>query len=651
MFACEMIGVSSLSPPALSLVRLHSDETVSTEPILFVTTPGADPSLELEEFAKSHSQQSAQSFNFHQLAMGGGQNDEAIKLINESARVGDWVCLKNLHLVISWLPLLEKELKNLKPHDNFRCWLTTEPHARFPAILLESSLKITYEAPPGVKKNLLRTFESFNPNWFGQGAEIRSQVIFVCAHFHAIMQERRTYIPQGWTKFYEFSQGDLSSACETVSLLVAAGEQMQKGGGPLDWTTLVGVLEFAVYGSRVDNEFDLRLVKEYLQIFFRNDVLEGGAGRKAGGSLQIPPFDIPKSRNMSEFRSRIEQLPDIDNPQSFGMAANADRTLQRINSTRVITMLRHLSTARDEQMVGSGGSIDIRACSDQLAPLWKSWDSVCRSQFAKVKSINVRAVRPEDPPLVAFILMDAAEACRIVDTVTNSLVALQKVVAGTGLSTPDLQADALCLVKGEVPEGWEEGWSAAPEEPAAFLRGLSQKLVALKSDWLSRVEQGSVIDKPVNLSDFLRPDVFLNAMRQQTARALKVSVDSLHLVSSFQSNLLDRSNPECPMPVQLQDILLEGCAFDERAGVLTESTRSSPLLSVLPLLSICWMPRARHPERAVSSARNAATVAIPIYVSLNRERFLADVVLHTESGQGARQRILNSAALFLTDTQ
>ena len=32
------------------------------------------------------------------------------------------------------------------------------------------------------------------------------------------------------------------------------------------------------------------------------------------------------------------------------------------------------------------------------------------------------------------------------------------------------------------------------------------------------VEQQRVLDKPVVLSDFLRPDVFLNALRQQTAR-------------------------------------------------------------------------------------------------------------------------------------
>ena len=58
---------------------------------------------------------------------------------------GDWLCLKNLHLVTAWLPSLEKELNSLQPHNNFRLWLTAEVHPKFPTILLQSSLKITYE--------------------------------------------------------------------------------------------------------------------------------------------------------------------------------------------------------------------------------------------------------------------------------------------------------------------------------------------------------------------------------------------------------------------------------------------------------------------------------------------------------------------------
>lgn len=84
----------------------------------------------------------------------------------------------------------------LKPHKDFRLWLTSESHPKFPTILLQSSIKITYEAPPGIKKNLLRTFEIWTPDEFGKGSVARSQTLFVLAWFHAIIQERRKYIPQ-----------------------------------------------------------------------------------------------------------------------------------------------------------------------------------------------------------------------------------------------------------------------------------------------------------------------------------------------------------------------------------------------------------------------------------------------------------------------
>lgn len=57
-------------------------------------------------------------------------------------QAGDWLCLKNLHLVVAWLPSLEKELSSLEPHADFRLWLTTEPHEQFPPLLLQQSLKV-----------------------------------------------------------------------------------------------------------------------------------------------------------------------------------------------------------------------------------------------------------------------------------------------------------------------------------------------------------------------------------------------------------------------------------------------------------------------------------------------------------------------------
>jgi dynein heavy chain 2 len=84
--------------------------------------------------------------------------------VKNAAQKGNWVFLKNLHLVTSWLPTLEKEIKTLQPDKKFRLWLTSEPHSKFPSILLQSSLKITYETPPGLKNNLVRTFNYVAPS-------------------------------------------------------------------------------------------------------------------------------------------------------------------------------------------------------------------------------------------------------------------------------------------------------------------------------------------------------------------------------------------------------------------------------------------------------------------------------------------------------
>jgi len=43
-----------------------------------------------------------------QVAMGQGQAEVAMQLLQECATNGEWLCLKNLHLVTAWLPTLEK---------------------------------------------------------------------------------------------------------------------------------------------------------------------------------------------------------------------------------------------------------------------------------------------------------------------------------------------------------------------------------------------------------------------------------------------------------------------------------------------------------------------------------------------------------------
>lgn len=85
-------------------------------------------------------------WHFLQIALGRGETELAIKMLKESAQNGYWLILKNLHLMISWIPTLEKEFRSIsKVHEEFRLWLTSEPHSSLPSVLVQDCLKVTYE--------------------------------------------------------------------------------------------------------------------------------------------------------------------------------------------------------------------------------------------------------------------------------------------------------------------------------------------------------------------------------------------------------------------------------------------------------------------------------------------------------------------------
>ena len=117
--------------------------------------------------------------------MGSGQMEEALSVLDRAVQCGAWVCLKNLHLVIPWLQDLEKYINSdhESRHKGFRLWLTTEAHDHFPSMLLRDSLKITFESPPGVKRNLLRTFSSWSPQYLKRGGKTRAQMMFLLAWY------------------------------------------------------------------------------------------------------------------------------------------------------------------------------------------------------------------------------------------------------------------------------------------------------------------------------------------------------------------------------------------------------------------------------------------------------------------------------------
>lgn len=56
-------------------------------------------------------------------------------------------------------------LRSEAAHEDFRLWITAEPHPSFPIGLLHMGLKLTNEAPVGIKAGLRASFQ-----WLSQAS-------------------------------------------------------------------------------------------------------------------------------------------------------------------------------------------------------------------------------------------------------------------------------------------------------------------------------------------------------------------------------------------------------------------------------------------------------------------------------------------------
>lgn len=359
-FACQCLGMTNINDIASSIPAIYAIEQSSETPLLFVTSIGSDPSKEIEDFANG----TVGREKFYQISMGGGQNEVALKTLLECAAKGEWLCLKNLHLVPKFLTTLEKTLNNTEIAEGFKLFLTTEEHPKFPVVLLESCFKLSYEAPPGLKMNVERVYGTISQSQLKQMSPEESRLTFLLAYFHALLQERRTYIPQGWSKFYEFSLSDFKSGHLILETIMSDHKVV-------DWAGLYGLFENAIYGGRIDRIVDIDLLRAYLETIFNENTLKSGALKNG--------IVTPQSNDMKEHLKVINQLPEVNKPSLFGLPDIFQQSVQRTNITNTIKSLKSLDTTA---ITSSDQSIMKQLSAvTPFSVLWKSKQLITRILF------------------------------------------------------------------------------------------------------------------------------------------------------------------------------------------------------------------------------------------------------------------------------
>ena len=105
-------------------------------------------------------------------------------------------------------------------------------------------------------------------------------------------------------------------------------------------------------------------------------------------------------------------------------------------------------------------------------------------------------------------------------------------------------------MNGNVPEKWIKIWEG-PDNANLWLKGFCSRVFQLKK-WIELVKSGQLLSSAINLGDLFHPDIFLNAIRQKTARLIKKPLNELKIVCSFENKKITSS----PIIIKVTNLLL-----------------------------------------------------------------------------------------------
>lgn len=448
----------------------------------------------------------ASIFRVKKVAMIQSRQGEAIEMLFECAKNGDWLILQNIHFVLDWISTLEKVVEKAFEDRNasFILWLITEEQSGFPTSLIQNCLKVALEPPPGIKKNMLRSYDLWKKQSSLIYDEIDLKLFFIVAWFHAIVTERRSFLCHGWTKKYEFGDGDVLAAF-TFLLNMRSRKGVSSLSCNVDWKRIHGLLSKAIYGSHIDDEFDSRLLNCYIERYFTSDVLNGI-------EEFMPGIRVPAESYVEAHLQLISKLPDFDDPTFFGLPSNIGRSQRKVMADSLVSNVFTLTYGNDSS-VEDGHAI---ITADTVKRLISTWEEVAKcygiptneDHFDKTQDM---IFENSGDSLANFLYTERNMGLALCKTVNSYFQALGKnheallekghdiifSVTGIGDTTPILDKILMKILRDEIPVEWSnmwamknsfERWNDWMEGLARRTKALNDLFVGLKDRYVFRME-------------------------------------------------------------------------------------------------------------------------------------------------------------------
>eukprot|EP00105_Crassostrea_gigas_P045649 XP_019929797.1 PREDICTED: cytoplasmic dynein 1 heavy chain 1 isoform X11 [Crassostrea gigas] len=616
----------------LQLSSIVENEIKANTPVLMCSVPGYDASGWVDDLAAELGKQ------LTSIAIGSAEGfTQADKAINASSKSGRWVMLKNVHLAPNWLVSLEKKLHSLTPHPNFRLFLTMEINPRLPSNLLRAGRIFVFEPPPGVSANLSRTFNTVPASRMCRTPNERSRLYFLLAWLHAIVQERMRYTPLGWAKKYEFTESDLKVACDMLDTWIDSVAMGRTNLPPekVPWDAIKTLLSQCIYGGKIDNEFDQRLLTTFIEKLFTPKSFEGEftlVGNVDGHGKKIIMPDGVQREQFVQFADILEN--DSQTPAWLGLPNNAEKVLRTNLGSNLIAKLMKMQLMEEDDDLAYGASPDDedKVMADGR-PAWmrtlhtsvSTWMSLIPkiSVFKEGQAVGAlkRTADNIKDPLFRFFEREVNLGARLLQDIRQDLQDVMLICQADKKPTNHHRSMMADLSRGIIPQSWRRYTVPQGITVIQWITDFSLRVKQLQAIVQTTQQGGTKELKNFNvwLGGLFIPEAYITATRQYVAQANSWSLEELYLDVRVLDNA-GESMDACSFSVK--GLKLQGATCKKNKLQL-----STTISTELPVTLLRWI-------RTDADKVVAGKVTLPVYLNATRSHLLFTLDFDTE-GEGS----------------
>jgi len=609
----------------LDLANIVEQEIKATTPILMCSVAGFDASGRVEDLAAETNKQ------LISIAIGSSEGfTQAEKAINTSSKSGRWVLLKNVHLAPQWLVQLEKKLHNLpNPSPSFRIFLSMEINPKIPSNLLRLGRCFVFEPPPGIKANLIRTMSVIPQTRMNKAPAERSRLYFLLSWLHAITQERLRYVPLGWSKTYEFNESDLRCALDTIDVWIDSVAMGRTNLPPnkLPFDAIFTLMSECVYGGKIDNLFDRRLLNTFLKQLFSIKSFDNDCKLVNDENYQI---NMPDAIKHEQFREWIDNLKHQQTPSWLGLPNSAEKVLLTTNCNDIVNKLLKLSVLDDdEEPVYEADKQNNQEFNnndtDDVRPVWmrqlhqsiKDWLEILPKKLTPIK----RTIENIKDPLFRFFEREINTGLNLLKTILFDLNDVALICEGNKKQTNYHRQLVKDLAKGIIPKNWKRYKIPTNLTVQPWIVDFSERIKQMTNISKQFGEQGALSLKHsvVWLGGLFTPEAYITATRQFVAQANSWSLEELLLEIKVYEDTSKFKLDDCSFAIT--GLKLQGASCKNNRIYL-----STEIVNNLNVSVIRW-------SRTIAKDTNTVQINLPIYLNPTRADLLFTLNMETDQNE------------------